>query len=348
MDSRRFHWLSAVLFLAFATLSSRAQTSASWTEWETLSPVGEEFSVLMPKNPSTETAKFPYHRMELTSRLYLSAIPNGPVLAIASFSGIKSNPAQYSDLQRFNSYVDAFRNWFPAKATGKDGVAKLTLVGNHSFHGYDGREYKVTIGELTGILHAYATKKRFYAIVSLNLKSDDAAHEKFLSSFILPDKPAEVKIAAGSQPDQGPPTLEVQVSEAPARAGSNPERPNGDAPGSPTQARPGDDNAGEGTQPNTIHSLPKRGPINGGILNSKAIYLPSPYTPPGETGGVVLVQVMIDEQGAVVEARAISGPQHLHAAAVTAARLARFTPTLLMGEPVKVTGTLTYNFAKPD
>jgi protein TonB len=60
----------------------------------------------------------------------------------------------------------------------------------------------------------------------------------------------------------------------------------------------------------------------------------------------VLVAILIDEQGSVIEAKSISGPQHLHAAAVNAARLARFTPTMLMGEPVKVSGTLSYNFVR--
>ena len=59
-----------------------------------------------------------------------------------------------------------------------------------------------------------------------------------------------------------------------------------------------------------------------------------------------MVQVLVDEQGSVIEARAISGPPHLLASAVTAARLARFTPTLLMGEPTRVSGTLSYNFAR--
>jgi len=31
---------------------------------------------------------------------------------------------------------------------------------------------------------------------------------------------------------------------------------------------------------------------------------------------------------------------------VNAARLARFTTTMLMGEPVKVSGTLVYNFVR--
>jgi protein TonB len=55
---------------------------------------------------------------------------------------------------------------------------------------------------------------------------------------------------------------------------------------------------------------------------------------------------VVDEAGTVIEARAVSGPQQLHAAAVQAARLARFSPTLLMGEPVRGSGTLSYTFTK--
>jgi protein TonB len=82
------------------------------------------------------------------------------------------------------------------------------------------------------------------------------------------------------------------------------------------------------------------------MLNGKAIYLPVPEVPAGEASGVVLVAILIDEAGSVIEARAVSGPANLHAAAVNAARLARFTPTLLMGEPVRVSGTLSYNFVR--
>jgi protein TonB len=82
------------------------------------------------------------------------------------------------------------------------------------------------------------------------------------------------------------------------------------------------------------------------MLNGKAIYLPLPEIPPGDASGVVMVQVMIDEQGAVVDARAVSGPPSLQASAINAARLARFSPTTLMGEPVKVTGMLTFNFVR--
>ena len=60
--------------------------------------------------------------------------------------------------------------------------------------------------------------------------------------------------------------------------------------------------------------------------------------------GAVNVEIMIDENGAVVMAHAVSGHPLLQAAAVNAARQATFTRTRLNGEPVRVTGVLVYNF----
>ncbi len=90
------------------------------------------------------------------------------------------------------------------------------------------------------------------------------------------------------------------------------------------------------------------GPIIGGVINGKAISLPAPKYPKearkNHDSGQVVVRVVIDEQGTVVAATAVSGPDTLQPAAVGAARMARFTPTRLMGQPVKVTGVIIYNF----
>jgi periplasmic protein TonB len=90
-------------------------------------------------------------------------------------------------------------------------------------------------------------------------------------------------------------------------------------------------------------------PISGGVLNGKATSLPQPVYPPiaraAHASGTVTVQVVVDEEGKVLTARAVSGHPLLQAAAVAAARQARFTPTKLSGQPVKVTGVIIYNFA---
>ena len=63
------------------------------------------------------------------------------------------------------------------------------------------------------------------------------------------------------------------------------------------------------------------------------------------TQGTVVVDVILDESGKVVSANASSGPQVLREAAVQAALRARFSPTKLSGQPVKVSGVINYKFA---
>ena len=100
--------------------------------------------------------------------------------------------------------------------------------------------------------------------------------------------------------------------------------------------------------PPEVKPTPPRAPISGGVLNGKAISLPKPGYPPiaraAHAAGTVVVQVLIDENGNVVSAHAVSGHPLLQAAAVGAAKQARFSPTKLSGQPVKVTGVIQYNF----
>src|ERR1043165_3817460 len=88
--------------------------------------------------------------------------------------------------------------------------------------------------------------------------------------------------------------------------------------------------------------------VSGGVLNGKAIYKPQPAYPPdaraARAAGTVTVQILIDEEGKVVEAHAVSGHPLLRDAAETAARNSRFSPTRLQGQPVKVSGVITYSF----
>lgn len=97
----------------------------------------------------------------------------------------------------------------------------------------------------------------------------------------------------------------------------------------------------------TVAPTPNR-PISLGPVNGKATYLPKPvYSAAAiavRASGTVEVQVTIDETGNVTSATAISGNPLLRANSVAAARISKFTPTLLGGRPVKVTGIIIYNF----
>ena len=84
------------------------------------------------------------------------------------------------------------------------------------------------------------------------------------------------------------------------------------------------------------------------VLASKAVNLPQPLYPPiaKQVGaqGPVNIQILVDEQGKVVSAQPLNGHPTLLAAAREAAMRARFTPTVLNGQPVKIQGVITYNF----
>ena len=286
---RRLHFALAIFLLSALPLSAQVQKPADvWTEWEALSPENEEFTVLMPKNPTTETTKFPYHKMELSARMYLATSSAGPVIGVVSLSGIKSDPAQYTEFARFNSYVDAFKSFFPPKIRSKETLAKMVLVSSRPFRGYTGRSYKLTLGDLNGSVNAFVTKKRFYAIVSLNNKKDEALEEKFVSSFVLPDRQPDTPKNVAANTDQQNPqqqqldpntqnTVQPESEAAPATPNNNSETPAANPPNTPAQPTPAQQNG-------------RKPPINGGMLNGKAIYLPVPEVPAGEATGVVLVR----------------------------------------------------------
>ncbi len=93
--------------------------------------------------------------------------------------------------------------------------------------------------------------------------------------------------------------------------------------------------------------IPK--PVSGGVLNGMALSLPAPAYPDTakrmRIAGTVTVEVVIDENGRVISAEATGGPVTLRVASVQAAQRARFSPTKLSGQPVKVSGLINYKFA---
>jgi TonB family protein len=127
---------------------------------------------------------------------------------------------------------------------------------------------------------------------------------------------------------------------------------NSDGPaGSPQRFKrmaPPPDGPGEPPPPGPDGALPGFGPPPPGPPQHEAIKRVQPEYPAvakaAGAQGPVSVQVVIDEQGNVSSARAVSGHPLLQDAAVTAARQWVFKPTLSNGKPAKVTGTISFNF----
>jgi len=98
-------------------------------------------------------------------------------------------------------------------------------------------------------------------------------------------------------------------------------------------------------QPRVIHKT------NAVLKASVITKVDATYPPAALAAGVfgsVVVEVSIDENGAVTSARAVSGHASLKQAAIDAARGWTFAPTTVQGKPVSVSGTLTFTFTLPD
>jgi TonB family protein len=88
--------------------------------------------------------------------------------------------------------------------------------------------------------------------------------------------------------------------------------------------------------------------LTAGVLNGKAMQLPPPRYPAAaravKATGKVPMQVLIDTDGKVLSAKPLSGHPLLQSVSRDAACKASFMPTLLSGQPVRVSGIITYNF----
>lgn len=135
---------------------------------------------------------------------------------------------------------------------------------------------------------------------------------------------------ATKEPQAAPPTITQGVPRA----------------GAPGSIPASNHNSAASVPPPPKPPIPKV--VSGGVLNGKAISKPQPAYPAiakaAKASGNVTVQVTVDESGNVISARAVSGHPLLQQSAVAAARQAKFSPTKLSGQPVKVTGVITYNF----
>jgi TonB family protein len=170
------------------------------------------------------------------------------------------------------------------------------------------------LGEYPGIVRLLETDKAFYALVVVGADENNSDTQAFFSSFVAgePNAVTEESNVIVDSPANAAELERVRLAVPPEpwpRSGS---------------------------------------PIMGGVLNGKAVTLDVPKYPKearkAHEAGQVTVQVLIDEEGFVIWAKATQGPENLREVAVEAARRSRFTPTRLMGQPIKVNGVILYNF----
>jgi TonB family protein len=91
-----------------------------------------------------------------------------------------------------------------------------------------------------------------------------------------------------------------------------------------------------------------RSPVHSGVLNPKASLEVLPAYPEKakqlHIEGRVEIQLLVNEDGEVIFANPLSGPEALWAEAVKGAVAARFSPMRVEGQPRKITGRIIFDF----
>jgi TonB family protein len=303
--------LASVTILSYALVAAVASQEA----WQKIAPVGESFTVLMPTRADEATRRIPLSESDwIPERVYYS-LANGKRYMVMSF--VKTSLDRVPALSSFNNFLRSMEQAF--KGSEKEISKSLAFDRDISFEGLIVKQYHVKLGEYPGVARFLGTDKGFYALMAIGADESDIEVARFLSSFAL----GEVNTSTESSG-----VIVTTLLDPVIPASGPPDHSSVSLPPEPW--------------PRTV------GPIIGGVVNGKAVSLPVPKYPKearkARESGQVVVQVLIDEQGTVISARVVEGPSSLREAAVGAARKARFTPTRLMGQPVKVNGVIIYNF----
>ncbi|HLL76753.1 MAG TPA: VWA domain-containing protein [Pyrinomonadaceae bacterium] len=163
------------------------------------------------------------------------------------------------------------------------------------------------------------------------------------------DGTTESRDGAKSAPPGTTERAEPSASPSPStRQPSSEPTPSSSKPAAPSPSQTATQIARQ-SNPQPADAKAAKPPVSGDVLNGRAVSLPRPSYPESarrmRVAGTVSVEVTIDVDGKVISARAISGPVMLRDAAADAARRARFSPSLISGKPVQVSGVINYNFS---
>lgn len=84
--------------------------------------------------------------------------------------------------------------------------------------------------------------------------------------------------------------------------------------------------------------------IEAAVMKGEAIKRVQPRPPIVRVSGTAVVEITVDEEGNVIFARGLSGHPLIKSAAENAAREWKFSPSTVAGIPVRVIGSLSFNF----
>ena len=305
-----FRFINAILVAVIVCFAVTAL--AQQEPWQKIAPVGESFTILMPTQAVEASRRIPLNDQDSIRERVYSSLAAGRRYMVIAF--VKTSPERVPVLSSFDSFILGIEQSFK----GGEGEIRKSLTFDRDLSDQSGivRQYHLKVGEYPGVARFLGTEKVFYALMVIGAEEGDAEVQRFLSSFTVGETNTSGQMSG-------------VIVDIPTNADQL-ERLRTALPPEP---------------------WPRNGsPIMGGVLNGKAVSLPVPEYPEAarkaNESGEVAVKILIDEAGNVVWAEASEGPASLRDAALSAAWKARFTPTRLMGQSVKVSGRIVYNFAR--
>ena len=309
------------------SLAAAAAAAQQYTRvWLRVTPPGEEFSVHFPEPNFRIRRELPFGGGVMLHPASFEIRHRGALLSVLSFK--KSEAGTPKSLDEF---VKGLRHALGENTGGSR--ADMVFEQEVKLDGRDGRQFRLTVGEDTGSARAFETEGHFYVVLAYGGREGASAVQHFHNSFGFDQSAAE----------RYPLSEQADVLRSPVK----PPDPLWRVAGGQSLVLGTDK---EGRQ-DPSHQVMRPGDgkmVSGGVLNGKAIVKPTPVYPPiakaARAQGTVTVQILVDEEGYVISADAVSGHPLLQQSAVFAARQARFTPTRLEGQPVKVSGVVTYNY----
>ncbi|HMH45955.1 MAG TPA: energy transducer TonB [Pyrinomonadaceae bacterium] len=290
-----------------SSIASQAMAQYQNPEWIEVSPAGESFHVSMPNTPKVETEK----QGAVSGHRYIA------LTGVATYTLWSITNANYRTDQDTDAYLDATAEllWEGLLRAAREQLdekarplARMTYVRELPPEGLAGREYTLTVGEVTGTTEFFVAHEHIYVLLVMRKPGGDWSREKFFTSFRpSSDSPAPPKIASGGL--------------GPGVQGVSPD--------------PTDYNRSftgrEVTQKARV--LEKAEPT---------------YTESARKFGVegrVVMRAVFTKNGEVTNLHVVSKlPHGLTQKAIEAARAIRFTPAVKDGQPVSMWMELQYNF----
>ena len=294
-----------VLFLLF--LAPQAFAKYQNPEWVEVSPSGESFRVSMPNQPKVEAENVG----AVSGHRYVA------LTGVATYTIWSLTNANYRAGQDPDAYLDATAEllWEGLLKSAREQLddkdrrfARMTYVRELPPEGLPGREYTLTVGDVTGTTEFFVAREHIYIMLVMGKPGGDWPREKFFASF------------RASSDSPVPPTI-TSGGYGPGVRGVSPD------PTDYNRIFSGREVAQK------ARVLERPGPI---------------YTESARKFGIegtVVLRAVFSKNGEVTNLHVVSKlPHGLTQRAIEAARTIKFTPAMKDGHVVSMWMELQYNF----